>query len=107
MTFDCTKPLGDKLELYLSSDIDAMCDELYSNGIIFESQFSKLTSMVCKKNSTEIINLLSQKCGLEVFYGYDDETCNFVYYDMDKFTMIEAVEMSKIYQKSHGNHVTI
>lgn len=103
MDFDWTKPLGDKLELYLSSDIDAMCDELYSNGIVFESQFSKLKSMVCKMNSTDIIHLLSQKSGLEVFYSYDKETCNFVYYDMDRFTMIEAVEMSKIYQKSHGN----
>ncbi len=55
MEFDCRKPLGDKLELYLSDNLEEMCNELYNNGIIFESQFERLFSMVCKNNAHEIV----------------------------------------------------
>ena len=48
MEFDCRKPLGDKLELYLKDNLEEMCNELYNNGIIFEYQFERLISMVCK-----------------------------------------------------------
>lgn len=61
MDFDCRKPLGDKLGLYLKDNLEEMCDELYNNGIIFESQFEKLISMVCKNNALEIVELLSEK----------------------------------------------
>lgn len=103
MAFDCTKPLGDKLELYLSKDINVICNEFNQNGIVFESQFDSLISMVCKHNSLEMVKLFSRECGLQISYGYDKETCNFFYYDETKYTMNEAINASIIYQKSQGN----
>lgn len=104
MEFDCTKPLGDKLGLYLKNDLDMICNELCENGIIYESQFKSLWSMVCKKNAPEIVKLLSEKTGLEIFYDYDDQTCNFMFYDENRYTRNEAIKKSVSYQKSQGNY---
>lgn len=104
MDFDCTKPLGDKLSLYLDNDIDMICDELYKNGIVYESQFKSLWSMVCKNNASEIVELLSEKTELNILYGYDDKTKNFMFYDEDRYTMKEAIKKSILYQKSQGNY---
>ncbi len=54
-----------------------MCNEMYNSGIIYEYQFEKLISMVCKNNADEIVELLSRKTELEVCYGYDSQTKNF------------------------------
>ena len=48
MDFDCRKPLGDKLGLYLKDNLEEMCDELYNNGII--APFSaNIVECVCRK----------------------------------------------------------
>ena len=39
MEFDCTKPLGENLELYMGTDLGAICNELSLHGIVYESQF--------------------------------------------------------------------
>lgn len=104
MDFDCTKPLGDKLELYLSNNLEEMCNELYNNGIIFESQFERLFSMVCKNNADEIVELLSKRTELEICYGYDEQTKNFMFYDENKYTMKEAINKSISYQESKFNY---
>lgn len=104
MEFDCRKPLGSKLELYLSDNLEEMCNELYNNGIIFEYQFEKLISMVCKNNAHEIVELLSKRTELEIRYGYDNQTNNFMFYDENRYTMKEAIKKSIAYQKSQGNY---
>lgn len=104
MDFDCTKPLGDNLELYLKNDLEEMCNEMYNSGIIYEYQFEKLISMVCKNNANEIVELLSRKTELEVCYGYDSQTKNFVFYDENKYNMEEAIKKSISYHKSQGNY---
>lgn len=104
MEFDCRKPLGDKLELYLNDNLEEMCNELYNNGIIFEYQFERLISMVCKNNAPQIVELLSKRTELEIRYGYDDQTKNFMFYDENRYTMKEAIEKSILYQKSQGNY---
>ncbi len=103
MDFDCTKPLGDQLDLYLKNDIDMICYELCINGIVYESQFKSLWSMVCKKNSYEMTKLFSRESGIDISYAYDNVTCNFVYYDTHRFSMREAMEKSVLYQKSFFN----
>lgn len=47
MELDCTKPLGDDLESYIEADLSSICTELSIHGIVYESQFTKLHSMVC------------------------------------------------------------
>lgn len=104
MEFDCREPLGDKLELYLNDNLGEMCNELYNNGIIFEYQFERLISMVCKNNASQIVELLSKRTKLEIRYGYDDQTCNFMFYDENRYTRNEAIKKSISYQKSQGNY---
>lgn len=104
MEFDCRKPLGDRLELYLKDDLEEMCNELYDNGIIYESQFERLISMVCKNNAHEIVELLSKRTELEMRYGYDDQTKNFMFFDENRYTMKEAINKSISYQKSKYNY---
>lgn len=104
MEFDCSKPLGDKLELYLKDNLNEMCVELHKSGIIFEYQFEKLISMVCKNNINEIIELLSKKTGLKIFYDYDDQTKNFLIYDKNRYTREEAIKKSISYQVSKYNY---
>ena len=104
MDFDCTKPLGDNLELYLNDDLDKMCNELHSHGIIFESQFDKLISMVCKNSATGIVELLSERTQLNIRQDYDEQTKYFLFYYVNRYTRKEAIKKSISYQKSQGNY---
>lgn len=104
MSYDCSKPLGDKLELYLKDNLEEMCNELYNNGIIFEYQFEKLISMVCKNNAHQIMELLSKRTGLNISYDYDDQTKNFLFYNKNRYTRKEAIKKSIEYQESQGNY---
>lgn len=99
MEFDCTKPLGENLETYLNADINSICSELKDKGIVYEHQFSTLWSMVCKHNALELTELFSKRTGLDIFYQYDNVTCNFVFYDTDVHTRQEAIRKSIEYQK--------
>lgn len=54
-------------------------------------------------NANEIVELLSRKTELEVCYGYDSQTNNFVFYDENKYNMEEAIKKSISYHKSQGN----
>lgn len=104
MDIDCSKPLGEKLELYLKKDIDMICYELCKNGMVYESQFKSLWSMVCKNNAFEIMELLSKKTELDILYGYDGLTKNFMFYDENRYNITEAIKKSISYQKSKGNY---
>lgn len=98
MSFDCTQPLGEKLEDYLGTDLERICCEVMMYGVVFESQFDHLNSMVCKQNVTSIVNLISKKTKLDVWYGYDSETCNFFFFDKDVMTENEGRVKSVTYQ---------
>lgn len=98
MEFDYTKPLGESLELYMSTDLDAICNELSLHGIVYESQFRKLWSMVCKKNAYELTDIFSKKIRRCIWVAYDNYTCNFVFYDRDKYSNDEAIRLSREYQ---------
>ena len=98
MEFDCTKALGDNLETYLQQDIIPICMELMVNGIVYESQFQTLNSLVCKNNAIPLFKLFSQKTERHIFYSYDKKTCNFVFYDTNVYSEREAITKSVIYQ---------
>lgn len=101
MEFDCTKPLGENLELYMGTDLGAICNELSLHGIVYESQFQKLSSMVCKQNTSELAKLFSKKTRRCIWYSYDNHTYHFVFYDMDKYSKDEALRLSKDYQEKY------
>lgn len=98
MEYDCTKPLGELLEEYMKPDLKNICFELSLHGIVYESQFDKLWSMVCKKNATELSDLFTKGTKRRIWYTYDDTTCNFVFYDMDRYKADEAIRLSIDYQ---------
>lgn len=100
MDYDCTKPLGNELENYLDSDLKKIIFELSQHGIVYEHQFDKLWSMVCKLNAYDLSNLFSQKTQCHIGYTYDNTTCNFVFFDMDKYNAKDAIKSSIIYQTS-------
>ena len=99
MEFDCTKPLGDDLESYIEADLSSICTELSIHGIVYESQFTKLHSMVCKQNALELASLFQKRTRLGITYGYDQITCNFFFYNMDMYSKEEAMRLSVIYQQ--------
>lgn len=101
MPYDCTKPLGDDLGPYMGADLKKICDELSLHGIVYESQFKKLSSMVCKHNANELVKLFSKKTRRCIWYTYDNFSCNFVFYDMDKYSQEEAIRLSKDYQEKY------
>ena len=92
MEFDCTKPLGDRLEEYLASDMEDICDPYLSKGILFESQFKSIWSMVCKQTALQLKELFSKKSGSNVRYAYDTAKCNFVLYNENKYSKDEAID---------------
>lgn len=100
MEYDCKKPLGNHLEDYLGEDLEKICFELSLRGIVYEHQFSKIWSMVCKLNTHELCDLFTEKTHLRIWYAYDNSTCNFVFYDMDKYDSKEAIRLSISYQTS-------
>lgn len=103
MEYDCTKPLGDMLETYIKLDANYIFDELLTHGIVFESQFPSLGSMVCKQNASELAVLFSIKTLLNISYMYDNQTLNFVFYNEDKYSSEEANRLSVCYQKKGWN----
>lgn len=103
MEYDCTKPLGKHLKDYMASDLKDICFELSLHGIVYESQFDKLWSMVCKMNTNELSDLFTNGTQKRIWYAYDNTTCNFVFYDMDKYQSDEAIRLSVTYQtQKHG-----
>jgi len=98
MEFDCTRGLGDNLEIYLQPDIVQICNELVSHGIVYEGQFQTLNSLVCKNNAIALFELFSKKTKGSIFFSYDKKTCNFVFYDRNTFSEAEAIKKSVIYQ---------
>ena len=100
MDYDCTKPLGNLLEAYLDKDLDKICFELSLHGIVYEHQFPKIWSMVCKLNAHELCDLFTAKTRLRIWYAYDNSTCNFVFFDMDEYDSKEAIQASISYQTS-------
>ncbi|MBQ9935278.1 MAG: hypothetical protein IJO70_05455 [Lachnospiraceae bacterium] len=104
MEYDCTKPLGDSLEEYLGEDLKNICIELSLQGIVYEHQFNKLWSMVCKMNAHELSKLFTKKTQLCIGYAYDKKTCNFVFYDMDVYNADKAIKLSVIYQTKKYNY---
>ena len=101
MNYDCTKPLGNQLENYLDTDLEKISFELSLHGIVYEQQFNKLYSMVCKLNTINLCDLFTEKTQRHIWYAYDDTTYNFVFYDMDKYDAKEAIKLSIAYQTSH------
>ena len=98
MEYDCTKPLGDALESYMETDLSSICTELALRGIVYESQFERLYSMVCKKNASELVRLFHKRTRLGIAYGYDQITCNFFFYNMDMYSSEEAMRLSVDFQ---------
>jgi len=98
MEFDCTKPLGEALEKYLSTDLKEICLELSLHGIVYEGQYMKLGAMVCKKNAFELAGLFRKRTRKGISYGYENVSCAFFFYDMDKYTKEEAARLSVIFQ---------
>lgn len=102
MKYDCTKPLGDNLEDYFDADLKLICNELVLQGIVYESQFEKLWSMVCKQNATELASLFRKKTRRGISYGYDSVTCHFFFYDLDVYKKDEAMRLSVQYQSNRN-----
>mgnify|MGYP004660042057 CR=1 FL=1 len=102
MDYDCTKPLGEHLKDYIASNLKDICFELLLHGIVYENQFDKLCSMACKMNSIELSDLFAYSTKKHIWYAYDNITCNFVFYDMDRYQSDEAIQLSITYQKKHG-----
>ena len=98
MKYDCKKPLGEHLEEYMDSDLSKICSELALHGIVYESQFRALGSMVCKQNATALSNLFTEKTRCRIWYAYDKRTCNFVFSDMAPYKADEAIRLSEDYQ---------
>lgn len=98
MEFDCTKALGNHLKEYMKTDLPKICIELDLHGIVYESQFSTLWSMVCKLNATELAHLFTEATKHQIWYEYDKATCNFVFYDEDVYKADEAIRLSEAYQ---------
>lgn len=99
MEFDCTKPLGELLEIYVEPDIKKICFELSTQGIVYEGQFKTLWSMVCKNNALELSRLFAKKTRLGISYKYDNKTCNFIFYNMDIYSGNQAIQKSIDYHK--------
>lgn len=64
MVYDCTKPLGDKLGEYLKTDLTDIGDKLEKKGIVCESEFQRLYSMIFKNSGSELKVLLCEKTGI-------------------------------------------
>lgn len=102
MCYDTTKPLGDQLREYISKDLPEMSKELLYRGIVYESQFRSLHSMVCKQNASELTTLFGKETGLSIRCGYDTVSCMFYFYDEDKYSQEEALHASLVFQESQG-----
>lgn len=90
-----------ELRAILGKEFEGIVIEFQNRGIIFEDQFKILTSMFCKKYSTEFCELLEKKTGLNVWYGY--QVPYFFYYDSERYDNKTASLVAKKYQIKKGN----
>lgn len=98
------KKLGKEgLRKYLGLKLIDMSQEVAKNGIIFESQFEKLGSSICKANYLALADLLKEQTNLDITYGYDKTTNHFYFYDESKYSYEEAFEESVKYQTDKAN----
>ena len=90
------------LRAILGKEFEGIVIEFQNRGIIFEDQFKILTSMFCKKYSTEFCKLLEKETGLNVWYGY--QVPYFFYYDSEKrYDNKTASLVAEKYQIKKGN----
>ena len=85
----------------LGNDFEDIISEFKREGIVFESQFSSLESMFCKKYTYQLVELLEKETQLEVSHGY--AVPYFYYFDTNRFDSSEATRIAKKYQIDKGN----
>lgn len=90
-----------ELRAILGKEFEGIVIEFQNRGIIFEDQFKILTSMFCKKYSTEFCELLEKETGLNVWYGY--QVPYFFYYDSERYDHKTASLVAEEYQIKKGN----
>lgn len=90
-----------ELRAILGKEFEGIVIEFQNRGIIFEDQFKILTSMFCKKYSTEFCELLEKETGLNVWYGY--QVPYFFYYDSERDDNKTASLVAEEYQIKKGN----
>ena len=90
-----------ELRAILGKEFEGIVIEFQNRGIIFEDQFKILTSMFCKKYSTEFCELLEKETGLNVWYGY--QVPYFFYYDSERYDNKTASLVAEKYQIKKGN----
>lgn len=90
-----------ELRAILGKEFEGIVIEFQNRGIIFEGQFKKMTSMFCKKYSTEFCKLLEKETGLNVWYGY--QVPYFFYYDSERYDNKTASLVAEEYQIKKGN----
>ena len=90
-----------ELRAILGKEFEGIVIEFQNRGIIFEGQFKIMTSMFCKKYSTEFCKLLEKETGLNVWYGY--QVPYFFYYDSERYDNKTASLVAEKYQIKKGN----
>ena len=90
-----------ELRAILGKEFEGIVIEFQNRGIIFEDQFKIMTSMFCKKYSTEFCELLEKETGLNVWYGY--QVPYFFYYDSERYDNKTASLVAEKYQINKGN----
>ena len=90
-----------ELRAILGKEFEGIVIEFQNRGIIFEDQVKILTSMFCKKYSTEFCELLEKETGLNVWYGY--QVPYFFYYDSERYDNKTASLVAEEYQIKKGN----
>ena len=85
----------------LGNDFEDIISEFKREGIIFESQFSSLYSMFCKKYTYQLVELLEKETQLEVSHGY--AVPYFYYFDTNRFDRSEAPGIAQKYHIDKGN----
>ena len=90
-----------ELRAILGKEFEGIVIEFQNRGIIFEDQFKIMTSMFCKKYSTEFCELLEKETGLNVWYGY--QVPYFFYYDSERYDNKTASLVAEKYQFKKGN----
>jgi hypothetical protein len=90
-----------ELRAILGKEFEGIVIEFQNRGIIFEDQFKIMTSIFCKKYSTEFCELLEKETGLNVWYGY--QVPYFFYYDSERYDNKTASLVAEKYQIKKGN----
>ena len=87
-----------KLRDILDKEFEEIVTEFQNRGIIFEDQFKVMTSMFCKQYSHELLQLLEEETGLNVWYGYGYQAPYFFYYDSERYDYQLASFVAEKYQ---------